>query len=114
MGHSEQSSKFPTQYRSLPEALLWAVGIVAMALMEPEGEHLFSLCPLRWLDFHFCPGCGLGHAIAYLFRGELEASWAAHPLGLPALLVLGWRVISLVKHSLFLRSFYLKTTLKHG
>lgn len=102
------------QYRFFPEALLWVVGIAAMGLMEPEGEHLLSLCPFSWLDIHFCPGCGLGHAIAYLFRGELEASWAAHPLGLPALLMLSWRVGSLFKKYLFLRSFYLKNSLKHG
>lgn len=70
------------------EAVVWIVGLGAMAAMNPEGQHLFSLCPLDALGFSFCPGCGLGHAVAYLARGQLVASIQAHPLGIPAVVVL--------------------------
>lgn len=75
----------------LTEVLFWVLGIGLLAMMDPAGTHLFSLCPLSWLLENFCPGCGLGHAIAYLFRGDLVASWEAHPVGIPAVIILLWR-----------------------
>ncbi|QXD17053.1 DUF2752 domain-containing protein [Rhodocaloribacter litoris] len=81
------------------EALVWAAGLAALACLDPNARHLFSLCPLRNLGFTFCPGCGLGHAVAHLFRGDLVASWQAHPLGLPAVLVLAGRIVALVRQA---------------
>lgn len=85
-------------WRHLPlDALFWTLGLLAMATMNPEGEHLISLCPLDALGASFCPGCGLGHAVAYLARGELVASMQAHPLGIPAVLILGGHVARLLR-----------------
>lgn len=85
------------QYMYLPEAVMWLSGVAALALMSPEGEHLFSFCPFSWMWERGCPGCGLGHGIAYLFRGEWQASWNAHPLALPALILLLWRSVQLLR-----------------
>jgi hypothetical protein len=74
----------------LPEAIAWLAALLAMALMEPGEAHLFSFCPFSYV-LEWCPGCGLGHAIAWLFRGEFMASWQAHPLGVPAVLLLSFR-----------------------
>lgn len=84
--------------RAVPfEALIWTVGLAAMLAMDPRGDHLFNLCPLDALGFSFCPGCGLGHAVAYLARGEFGASLQAHPLGGPAVLILGVHVCRLLR-----------------
>lgn len=84
--------------RGLPiEALVWTAGLAAMAAMDPHGTHLFSLCPLDAMGVSFCPGCGLGHSVAFLVRGELSASVQAHPLGLPAVLILIVHVGRLVR-----------------
>ena len=83
--------------RGVLEAAIWIVGLAAMAMMNPDGSHLISLCPLDALGLSFCPGCGLGHAIAYLARGELVASVRAHPLGLPAVLMLITHVVRLLR-----------------
>lgn len=85
------------RYKYLLEVLLWLFGITLLALMNPEGEHLFSFCPFSWLWESGCMGCGLGHGIAYLFRGEWQAAWSAHPLALPALILLTWRCLKLLK-----------------
>lgn len=77
------------------EALIWVIAIVALATMDPTAAHV-SLCPLANLGWDFCPGCGLGHSIAYIFRGDFAASFAEHPLGLPALIMLLFRVVTLV------------------
>ncbi|WP_299755934.1 DUF2752 domain-containing protein [uncultured Pontibacter sp.] len=73
------------------EVLLWMTGLLLLALMDPHKEHLFSFCPFSWMLEAGCPGCGLGHSIAYLVRCEWQASWAAHPLAVPAILLLLWR-----------------------
>ncbi|MFB6231445.1 MAG: DUF2752 domain-containing protein [Salinibacter sp.] len=81
------------------EALFWTAGLVAMAAMDPQGDHLFSLCPLDAVGVSICPGCGLGHAVAYLARGELVASVQAHPLGVPAVLILATHVHRLARRA---------------
>jgi len=50
------------------------------------GENLI-LCPVRLLTGHRCPGCGMGHAVVAAMRGDLTASFYAHPLGIPLLAV---------------------------
>lgn len=92
-GHGRRARAVPR------EAYLWAAGLLAMATMDPTGEPLIGLCPLDALGFGFCPGCGLGHAIAYLARGELAASFHAHPLGGPAVLLLLHHITRLVQRS---------------
>lgn len=78
------------------EAYTWLIALILLALMDPNVEHL-SLCPIKNMGFTFCPGCGLGHSISFLFRGELINSWSAHPLGFPALVILAYRIIYLMK-----------------
>ncbi|MCD8741466.1 DUF2752 domain-containing protein [Mucilaginibacter roseus] len=45
----------------------------------------------------WCPGCGLGHSISWLFRGNLNNSFQAHWLGIPALAIISWRIVILIK-----------------
>lgn len=94
-----RNSAFYAARSVLPETGAWMLGLLLLAGLEPGGEHLFSLCPVSWVWQSGCPGCGLGRSIAYLFRGEIMSSWQAHPLGVPALLLLSWRVTGLLAHS---------------
>ncbi|WP_187262567.1 DUF2752 domain-containing protein [Pontibacter beigongshangensis] len=110
--HLTSATPVPGPKRNLLEAAVWVAGIAALALTDPEAKHLFSFCPVSWVWEGGCPGCGLGHAIGFLFRGMLAASWQAHPLGVPALLLLLWRVFVLFKNYLFLRSFHLTHKIK--
>jgi hypothetical protein len=89
--------------RGLAEAACWVAGIGMLALMNPTGAHYFSLCPFSWLLEGGCLGCGLGHSIAFLFRGEWASSWEAHPMGIPALLILGHRILSLLRQDRLLQ-----------
>jgi hypothetical protein len=88
--------RFIAGLRRLPlEAYVWTAALAALAWTDPRADGLLSLCVPKALGLPFCPGCGLGHAIAHLFRGELALSLAAHPLGPFAAAVLGARVVSL-------------------
>jgi hypothetical protein len=82
------------------EAWIWLMGLAVVAILNPYGERHFTLCLFKNLGFNFCPGCGLGRSIALLFRGDFAASFQVHPLGGPAVAVLGHRVVQLVRNSL--------------
>jgi Protein of unknown function (DUF2752) len=82
------------------ELIFWIVGLMYLAFMNPSETH-FSLCPIKNLGFSFCPGCGLGHSISFLFHGQIQESFQHHPLGIFALAVIVWRIIQLIKISAF-------------
>ncbi|MBB3970099.1 DUF2752 domain-containing protein [Mucilaginibacter phyllosphaerae] len=71
------------------------MALACLAFTNPAGQSHFSLCPLKLLGFTWCPGCGLGHAISHLFRGDIKASFHAHWLGIPVLAVLLYRIYTL-------------------
>ena len=78
------------------EAVVWTAGLTALALIDPAVDR-GTICPLHALGFDYCPGCGLGRSVAFLFQGNPRESWNAHPLGAAAVLILTIRVISLTK-----------------
>lgn len=88
--------------RRIPfEALIWASGLIALAMSSSETH--FTLCPLQNAGLEFCPGCGLGRSIGLFFRGQFQASLQAHPLGIFAVIVLSFRIVNLTK--LYIRNY---------
>ena len=75
-------------------------GLAVMAWMDPAttGE---SWCVFAQLGIEWCPGCGLGHAIAHLARGEWAASLQAHPLGGAVVVLLIGRIATLLRDAYF-------------
>jgi len=88
------------------ELVIWITALVALAFTNPTEHHL-TLCPLSNLGFRYCPGCGLGRSISYIFRGDLSASFRMHPLGVFALGIIGYRIIQLIN-----KQYIHKPTLK--
>lgn len=78
------------------EAIVWTTGLILLATLESGSNH-FSLCPLKLAGFTWCPGCGLGNSITLLLHGKFTESFNAHPLGIFALVILSFRIISLTK-----------------
>ncbi len=74
-------------------------GLLYLALTDPSASAHFSFCVFNRLGIEHCPGCGLGHSISYLFHGDFYTSFATHPLGIFAVLVLSLRIYSLFKKS---------------
>lgn len=83
------------------EAVIWIAGLAFLFLNNPENGHHFTICPIKNLGFSFCPGCGLGDSISYLFRFEFSQSFHAHPLGIFALIILLSRIIFLLSKSFY-------------
>ena len=82
------------------EAVVWVVGLVILASLDPHAPEHYTICPLASAGFDFCPGCGLGRSITLLFHGMPAASFEAHPLGPFAIVVLIHRIYSLTKTTL--------------
>lgn len=78
------------------EAAIWVAGLGAMVMLDPTGESQ-TWCLFSRLGIEICPGCGLGHAVAFLVRGEWAASFASHPLAVPVILGLSIRVMQLLR-----------------
>jgi len=79
------------------EAWFWILAIIGLAIFNPAEEGHASFCVAKKLNFFFCPGCGLGHSIAWIFRGELVKSFQAHPLGILSIIILSLRSYNLLK-----------------
>lgn len=87
------------RFRAVPlEAVFWTAGLVFVASIEPQASDGLNLCLFENLGLP-CPGDGLGRSIAHLVRGEWAASWNAHPLAVPVVGVLVWRVVTLCQTS---------------
>jgi hypothetical protein len=81
------------------ELCFWVItllGICGIAIGN-EATH-FSLCPLDQLGFPWCPGCGLGRSMKLFLTGAFKASFAMHPLGGFAVLVIVLRIIELIRN----------------
>lgn len=72
------------------------MALIALALTNPVNEHA-SLCPAKALNIGFCPGCGLGTSISWLFRGNITESFASHPMGIFAVIMLSFRTYKLLQ-----------------
>jgi hypothetical protein len=81
----------------LVEALVWTVALIYLAIAIPTHEAHFTACPLSAAGFSFCPGCGLGRSITFLFHGQLYNSFNMHWLGIPATAFIAWRIFYLFR-----------------
>jgi len=63
--------------------------------MNPTTDVHYSFCFFKFLGIKFCPGCGLGHSISFLFHGDLQRSFSAHPLGIFAVAIILHRIYKL-------------------
>ncbi len=79
------------------ESLIWISGLIYLAFFSPIDQTHFTICPLANMGFNFCPGCGLGHSITQLFHGNFVESFNTHPLGLFALIIILYRIYTLLK-----------------
>ena len=77
------------------EAAIWVVGLTVVALGNPESDFHFTIFWPYYVWGIESPGHGLGHSISYLFRGDVYQSAQTHLLGIPAVAIIAWRVVTL-------------------
>jgi hypothetical protein len=81
-----------------PEPWIWTASLVWLAWTDPASMH-FTFCPLANIGIGWCPGCGLGHAVSYALHGEFIQSLHEHVLGIPAVVVLTFRITTLIREA---------------
>lgn len=79
------------------EAGIWMAGLFLMALPDPSLSSTIDLCLLKAIGLSGCPGCGLGHAMGYLFRGQWGLAVESHWFSPFVLAVLMVRIAGLVR-----------------
>ena len=83
------------------ELAFWIAALLSLAFMNPGTDVHYSFCLFKFIGINFCPGCGLGHAISFIFHGDLQSSLKAHPLGIFALLIIVYRIYQLSLLNIF-------------
>ena len=76
------------------EVTAWITGIILLFLLNTESDR--TLCFFRFIGLTHCPGCGIGHAIHDALHLQLSTSFAHHPLGIPAVIIIFIRIKQLL------------------
>ena len=84
------------------ELVFWAGALISLAVMQPNADPHYSFCIFKLIGIKFCPGCGLGHSISYLFHGDIAASIKTHPLGIFAVVIILYRIQQLIQLHFFI------------
>ena len=77
------------------EAVIWVSALVVLALGNPNSDFHFTIFWPYYVWGIKSPGFGLGHSISYLFRGDVTSAIETHILGIPAVAIILWRVVTL-------------------
>ncbi|MGQ1784325.1 MULTISPECIES: DUF2752 domain-containing protein [unclassified Saccharicrinis] len=59
------------------------------------------MCLFKNCGLGFCPGCGLGHSVGFIARGEITNSFNSHPLGILAVVILTYRIFQIFRNNQF-------------
>lgn len=93
-----QSFYFQMKKKILSQPFIWSAALVVLYFSDVTGS--FTICPLKLLGFHFCPGCGIGTAIHHALHFNFQQSFAAHYLGLPAIIIIVYSILKPVLSTL--------------
>lgn len=88
------------------EALIWIGALLYLALINPYETGHLNLCAFNLVGIESCPGCGIGRSISSVFHADILHSFQMHPLGLVALVMITFRIISI-----FYKNYKLNKTL---
>ena len=79
------------------ELVAWCGLLLAPLFINPSAGNYPSLCLFHALGIDFCPGCGLGRALALLYRGDIAASFLTHPLAIVFVAIISLRIVTLIR-----------------
>ncbi|WP_106292418.1 DUF2752 domain-containing protein [Arcticibacter pallidicorallinus] len=79
----------------LIELAFWVTALCLLAFADLDSTPHLSLCPLANSGWHWCPGCGFGRSLIAILHGNFIRSLDYHWFGLPGMLILFHRIVSL-------------------
>ena len=80
------------------EAFFWLTAFAYLAFINPYSPKDLDLCLFSLAGIENCPGCGLGKSISMVFHGDFTSSFNAHPLGIPAIILIVKRIYTIIKN----------------
>lgn len=96
----QQKNKIILFYKLLSfEGIVWFVSLIYLATLSNNIEQHFTFCPLSNLGFEHCPGCGLGKSVSLILHGHFIESFDFHWLGIPALIIILFRIFQLIRNN---------------
>ena len=84
------------------EAIFWLTAFAYLAFINPYTPKHLEFCLFSLVGIENCPGCGLGKSISMIFHGDFAGSFNAHPLGIPAIILIVKRIYKLIKNKIHL------------
>jgi hypothetical protein len=84
-------------FRKYFELIFWVAALILLGMSDPAAATHFTLRPSKLMGINWCPGCGMGHSIAFLLHGDISNFFRAHWLGIPALVVICHRIYVLFR-----------------
>jgi hypothetical protein len=78
------------------EPFAWIIALFLLWMMYPAGDSSPTLCLFHHIGISWCPGCGIGRSMSHFLHGNIQASIQSHWFGIPAVLILGYRILQLV------------------
>jgi hypothetical protein len=79
------------------EAIMWSIALLYLTFINPYELNHFSFCLFNIIGIDFCPGCGIGRSISMIYHGDFLGSLKMHPLGIFALGVIFYRIVTLLQ-----------------
>ncbi len=80
------------------ELITWTCALGYLFFLDISGGEHFSFCIFRLLGFDHCLGCGIGRSIHCAMHFDWSSSLNYHWLGIPALAIIIFRIITLLKN----------------
>ncbi len=77
------------------ELICWLGALLFLGFTQTGALH-YSLCPIENIGFSWCPGYGLGRSLRNLLHADIRASLEHHWFGIPAFLILIYRILQLL------------------
>jgi hypothetical protein len=96
------------------EGIIWIVSLIYLASLTDSNQRHFTICPLSNLGFEHCPGCGLGKSISMILHGNIFESFDYHLLGIPAFIIILFRIYQLIKINFHIHFKTLNKGVKHA
>ena len=84
------------------EAIFWLSAFIYLTYINPYTPKHLDFCLFSLAGIDNCPGCGLGKSISMIFHGDFIGSFDAHPLGIPAIILIFRRIYKLIKNRILL------------
>ena len=84
------------------EAIFWLTAFAYLTFINPYTPKHLDFCLFSLVGIENCPGCGLGKSISMIFHGDFASSFNAHPLGIPAIILIVKRIYKLIKNKIYL------------